>query len=88
MLLQLMRFNVVASPGKEQTVADTLSRQPMDCKVEPDTVEKVKAYANSIIKNVPIRDPLLVCMKDATMKDETLQKVIDFTLAFITHEQS
>ena len=80
LLLRLMRFNVVAThvPGKEQTVADTLSRQPLVYETEPETEEEVKAYVHGVMSCVPIRDPLLLRIRQATAKDEILQKVMDF----------
>ena len=55
-------------------VADALSRQPIHCDSIPDMVDEIKAYNIEVISNVPISDPMLQRIKDATDEDESLQK--------------
>ena len=83
LLLRMMRFNAVAKhvPGKDQVIADTLSRQPLECSETPDTVEEVQAYVHGIMACIQIRDPMIRRIRDATDADETLQKVIDYTVS-------
>ena len=83
LLLRMMRFDAVAKhvPGKDQVIADTLSRQPLECPETPDTVEEVQAYVHGIMACIQIRDPMIRRIRDATDADETLQKVIDYTVS-------
>ena len=83
LLLRMMRFNAVAKhvPGKDQVIANTLSRQPLECPETPDTVEEVQAYVHGIMACIQIRDPMIRRIRDATDADETLQKVIDYTVS-------
>ena len=80
LLLRMMRFNVKAEhiPGRDQVVADALSRQPIHCDSIPDMVDEIKAYIGEVMSNVPISDPLSQRIKDATDKDESLQIAITY----------
>ena len=78
----MTRFNVKAEhiPGRDQVVlvADALSRQPIHCDSIPDMVDEIKAYNIEVMSNVPISGPMLQRIKDATDKDESLQKAITY----------
>ena len=81
LLLRLMRFNAIAShvPGKDQVVADTLSRQPLEVSDTPDTEDIVKTYIDSIMATVPILDPMIENIKDSTELDLNLMKAMNYT---------
>lgn len=81
LLMRLMRYNVTAAhvPGKDQVVADTLSRKPQVCNEIPDTVAEVKAYVDGVMSSSPILDPMLRRIEEATRDDAVLQKAIHYT---------
>ncbi|GFO12636.1 Pol polyprotein [Plakobranchus ocellatus] len=77
-----MRFNakVVHRPGKELTIADTLSRFPLNTIEEPTTVQAVESYTEPFENYISITPDRLNKIKAATVHDTTLQKVITYTL--------
>ena len=67
-----MRFNVVPGhvPGKDQVIATTAT-----CDQRLDAVEAVQKYVEGMLSTVPILDPMLRCILDATDSDDELQNV-------------
>lgn len=81
LLLRLMRFNIVAEhvPGKDQVIADTLSRQPLQCDQRLDSVDAVQSYVEGMLSTVPVLDSMLRRIRDATESDDAFQRVIAYT---------
>ena len=85
LLLRLMKFNAVAEhcPGKEMYVADALSRNPLpiENKQRIDADAKViEAHVMMIDMCWPATTQRLEQIRQITMTDPTIQKVIHFTL--------
>ena len=74
MLLQLQRytFNLVYKPGKELIPADTLSRAYVKSSSHNDDLkEDLVCAVNLVIENLPVSDPKLKAIQDATENDTT-----------------
>lgn len=78
--MRLMRFNVKAVhvPGKQLIIADTLSRNPLKVSDASETDEDVKAYVRAVMATRPMSDDRLDKIREATLKDEDLQRVINY----------
>ena len=75
MLLQLQRytFTLTYKPGKDMTLADTLSRAYLDNVSTPDDLsEDLVCAVNSVINNLPISDPKLEAIRLACANDPTI----------------
>lgn len=81
LLILLMRFNPQAEhvPGKQMVVADTLSRSALKLEEEPDTGEDVQAFVDLVESTRPATDNQLERVREASINDAKLQKVIAFT---------
>src|SRR4029434_9117862 len=69
LLMRLMRFKPTAeyAPGKTLTVADTLSRSPLQyVEREADTHSDVACYIAAIVDNMPATPHKLMAIKTAT----------------------
>ncbi|GFO00161.1 Pol polyprotein [Plakobranchus ocellatus] len=77
-----MRFDaeVVHRPGKELTIAHTLSRFPLNTIEETSTVQAVESYTEPLENYISITPDRLNKIKAATVHGTTLQKVITYTL--------
>ena len=76
--LRLMRFSFTVShiPGKDLTVADTLSRAPTELSNSNDNEfqEEVEAYVNLVLQQSEIiSGPQLEVIKEKQLQDETCQ---------------
>ena len=87
MLLRLMRFNAKAvhSQGKDMHVADALSRNPLsiadkDQKDVEYLVNEIEAHVMMVETCFPATAEKLDEIRQRTMSDPTLQRVIHFTL--------
>ncbi|GFO24442.1 Pol polyprotein [Plakobranchus ocellatus] len=82
LLMRMKRFNaeVVHRSGKELTIADTLSRFPLNTIEEPTTVQAVESYTEPFENYISITPDRLNKIKAATVHDTTLQKVITYKL--------
>ena len=85
LLLRLMKFNVVAEhcPGTEMYVADALSRNPLpfENRAQIDAiVEEIEAHVMMVETYWPATARRLEQIRQVTMSDATLQKVLHFTL--------
>lgn len=79
LLMRLMRFKPTAeyAPGKTLTVADTLSRSPLQCMTEvTDTHSDVECYIAAVLSNMPTTPQKLETIKAATAADSSLQMVL------------
>lgn len=64
--MRLMRLNPIAeyAPGKTLTVADTLSRSPLQClEGETDTHSDVACYIAAIVDDMPASPQKLMAIK-------------------------
>ncbi|KAK7929206.1 hypothetical protein WMY93_005601 [Mugilogobius chulae] len=77
LLMRLLRFQVVAEhvPGKQLTVADTLSRNPLSNTSDCSTDNEVQVYLQSVVTNAPVSPQKLNDIRAATLHDEELTKV-------------
>lgn len=76
LLMRLMRFKPTAeyAPGETMTVADTLSRSPLQCQhEESDTHSEVACYIGAIMENMPATPSRLEPIKTATVANPNLQ---------------
>ena len=84
LLLRLMKFNAVAEhcPGKEMYVTDASSRNPLpiENRQVDAAVEEIEAHAMMIDMCWPATTQRLEQIRQITMADPTIQKVIHFTL--------
>ena len=81
LLMRLMRFKPTAeyAPGKTLTVADTLSRSPLQyVEREADTHSDVACYIAAIVDNMPATPHKLMAIKTATAADYNLQLVLQY----------
>ena len=64
--MRLMRVNPRTEdvPGKQMVVADTLSRGPCKLEQEPDTVENVQAFVDSVESTRPVTGDQLKRIRD------------------------
>uniref|UniRef100_A0A3Q1HAR0 Gypsy retrotransposon integrase-like protein 1 n=2 Tax=Acanthochromis polyacanthus TaxID=80966 RepID=A0A3Q1HAR0_9TELE len=78
LLMRLLRFQVIAEhvPGKQLTVADALSRNPLSNTSDSSTDDEVQVYLQSVVTNAPVSSQKLREIKAATLQDEELAKVI------------
>lgn len=79
LLMRLMRFKPTAeyAPGKTLTVADTLSRSPLQCmENENDSHSDVACYIAAIVDNMPVTPNRLEAIQTATAADPSLQLVL------------
>ena len=82
MLLQLQRymFTLIYKPGKEMTLADTLSRAYLDHDSTSENLDEdlaIVCAVNSVINNLPISDPKLEAIRLACANDPTMIKLRD-----------
>ncbi len=79
MLLQLQRYNftLVYKPGKETILADTLSRAYIKGTPDSDLEEDLVCAVSLVMDNLPVSDPKLKAICDATEKDPTMTKLRD-----------
>lgn len=83
LLMRLMRYNPKAKyiPGIQMVIPDTLSRSPNRSE-SPDirATDEIEAHFNSVRSNLPVSEGRLVEITRATKLDDTLTKVIEYTL--------
>ena len=79
MLLQLQRYNftLLYKPGKEMILADTLSRAYVKGTPDSDLEEDLVCAVSLVMDNLPVSDPKLKAICDATEKDPTMTKLRD-----------
>ena len=79
MLLQLQRYNftLLYKPGKEMILADTLSRAYIKGTPDSDLEEDLVCAVSLVMDNLPVLDPKLKAICDATEKDPTMTKLRD-----------
>lgn len=78
-LLRLKRFKPTAeyTPSKTLTVADTLSRSPLQNMTEvTDTHSDLVCYIAAVVENMPATPQKLETIRTATAADSTLQMVL------------
>lgn len=81
LLMRLMRFKPTAeyAPGKTLTVADMLSRSPLQCLTEAgDTHSDVECYIAAIISGMPATPQRLGAIQLATAADSNLQMLLQY----------
>ena len=81
LLMRLMRFKPTAeyAPGKTLTVADTLSRSPLQCTVDAtDTHSEVECYIAAVVNNMPATPQRLENIRAATTADSNLQMLLQY----------
>ena len=80
MLLRLLKFSVKARyvPGKEMTVADTLSRSPTEGLVSEGEHE-VAAHVREVTSSWNVKDATMERIKEETKKDIVLQTTMRYT---------
>ena len=73
MLMRLMRYKPVAEyvPGKNMTVADMLSRNPMKAEDSTQLSEDVDLHVNAITSSWPVSDAKLDQIREETKKDSS-----------------
>ena len=74
LLMRLMRFSICAKyvPGKELTVADALSRTPLESTGIPDTEQEIQAHVDATLETKPVSPQKLTQIKHETATDEQL----------------
>ena len=78
MLLQLQRysFSLIYKPGKEMTVADTLSRAYLEDEPNSDDLsEDLICAVNMVLNNLPVSDAKLQAIQQATKADPFMTKL-------------
>ena len=78
MLLRMMRFNAIVKyvPGKDMSVADTLSRSPLPVESHgTEMQEEIRAHVEAVQTFWPVSSGKLEELKQATKEDEQLQAV-------------
>ena len=78
MLLQLQRysFSLVYKPGKEMTLADTLSRAYLEDEPNSDNLsEDLICAVNMVLNNLPVSDAKLKAIQQATRADPVMTKL-------------
>ena len=83
MLLRMMRFNAIVKyvPGKDMSVADTLSRSPLPVESHgTEMPEEIRAHVEAVQTFWPVSSGKLKELKQATKEDEQLQAVTYFVL--------
>ena len=60
-------------PGKQLTIADTLSRSPLPHDSTPNTQEEAQGYVDAIVEAKPASPKRLAQLATATNEDEKLQ---------------
>uniref|UniRef100_A0A3Q1EIG7 Gypsy retrotransposon integrase-like protein 1 n=1 Tax=Acanthochromis polyacanthus TaxID=80966 RepID=A0A3Q1EIG7_9TELE len=81
LLMRLMRFKPTAeyAPGKTLTVADTLSRSPLQSTFEEsDTHSDVQCYIAAVVSSVPASPQKLETIRLTTAADSNLQTILDY----------
>ena len=81
MLMRLMRYKPVAEyvPGKNVTVADMLSRNPMKAEDSTQLSEDVDLHVNAITSSWPVSDAKLDQIREETKKDINLKTALEYT---------
>jgi hypothetical protein len=81
MLMKMMRFNATVRhvPGKDNIVADTLSRAPLPNTGEDDS-ESINEYIESVKATWPTTESRLNDIKVATARDSTLQVLSEYII--------
>ena len=76
--MRLMKFNSRAEyvPGKEMTVADALSRNPLKHSDVPDKEVDVLAHVNLVISSAPATDERLEEIRRATAEDSQMKESV------------
>jgi len=83
LLLRLMKFNARAEyqPGKSLAVSDALSRNPLPADSTADQqAAEVDAHIELISASWPASATMIQKIQEETMKDETLQQAISYTV--------
>ena len=82
MLMRLMRYKPVAEyvPGKNMTVADMLSRNPMEAEDGTQLSEDVDLHVNAITSSWPVSVAKLDQIREETKKDINLKTALEYTV--------
>ena len=82
MLMRLMRYKPVAEyvPGKNVTVADMLSRNPVKAEDSTQLSEDVDLHVNAITSSWPVSDARLDQIREETKKDINLKTALEYTV--------
>ena len=89
MLMRLMRYKPVVEyvPGKNMTVADMLSRNPMKAEGSTQLSEDVDLHVNAITSSWPVSDAKLDQIREETKKIN-LKTALEYTVTgWPTHKQ-
>ena len=81
LIIRLMKFNPLVKfvPGKDQVIADALSRLPLRHETSHETqAEEVELFADSLVSS-SMSPSRIQQVKEATLKDEDLQIAIQLT---------
>ena len=75
LLMRLMRFSITAKyvPGKELTVANALSRTPLENQEIQDTEQEILVHVEATLETKPVSPQKLTQIKQETTTDEQLQ---------------
>ena len=87
MLMRLMRYKPLAAghdreyvPGKNMTVADMLSRNPMKAEASTHLSEDVDLHVNAVTSSWPVSDAKLDQIQEETKKNINLKTSLEYTV--------
>jgi len=84
LLMRLMRYNPKAEyvPGNKMYLSDALSRNPTEFPTvsEINFATEIDAYADSVMKNLPISHPKLSEIRAASQQDYVIKKAMKYTI--------
>ena len=79
--MRMMHFDFTIShvPGKELTIADTLSRAPASSSpADMELEQEATAYVNSVVENFPATEQRLQEIRECQQADTTCQKIVKY----------
>jgi hypothetical protein len=80
--MRMMRFQFTIShvPGKDLTIADTLSRAPVSLPTAADKLlqQETSAYVNLVMEHLPATEQRLQVIRQCQESDEACQQFSEF----------